>query len=60
VTGQRTLRGPAPWLLAVPMSIALSWTLISPAPSSSQEIPDEDLLALSGRQANQRQQRGLV
>jgi len=29
------------------MSIALWWPVISPAPASSQEIPDEDLLALS-------------
>ena len=47
MTGQRTLRGPAPWLLSVPMSIALSWTVVRPAPASSPEIPDEDLLALS-------------
>lgn len=45
--GQRTLRCPAPWLLAVPISIALSWTVVCPTPASSQEIPDEDLLALS-------------
>ena len=45
--GQRTLRCPAPWLLAVPISIALSWTVVCPRPASSQEIPDEDLLALS-------------